>query len=99
MTLEVYDTLLLGIFLDPALQVLVLQVPLPILKGQAVTVHAHTAREAAVVSALLGLCDPRTGQPRQHKPRCLTSGQVSTGTWNWQGKAHIMAAVPWMTAK
>jgi hypothetical protein len=58
-------------------QVLVLQVSLPILKGHAVTIHAHTAREAGVMSALLGLCDSKTGQHRQHKPRCLLSGQVS----------------------
>eukprot|EP00775_Hariotina_reticulata_P011038 gene11038-11193_t len=58
-------------------QVLVLQVPLPILKGQAVTVHAHTAREAGVVSALLGLCDSRTGRAGQRKPRCLLSGQTA----------------------
>lgn len=59
-------------------QVLVLQVPLPILKGHAVTIHAHTAREAGVISALLGLCDSKTGQHRQHKPRCLLSGQVNS---------------------
>ncbi|WIA29533.1 hypothetical protein OEZ86_012032 [Tetradesmus obliquus] len=58
-------------------QVLVLQVPLPILKGHAVTIHAHTAREAGVISALLGLCDSKTGQHRQHKPRCLLSGQTA----------------------
>eukprot|EP00878_Enallax_costatus_P005079 GHUV01005340.1.p1 GENE.GHUV01005340.1~~GHUV01005340.1.p1 ORF type:complete len:524 (+),score=140.75 GHUV01005340.1:175-1572(+) len=58
-------------------QVLVLQVPVPILKGHAVTIHAHTAREAGVISGLLGLCDSKTGQHRQHKPRCLLSGQTA----------------------
>lgn len=57
-------------------QVLVLQIPVPILKGHAVTIHAHTAREAGVISGLLGLCDSKTGQHRQHKPRCLLGGQV-----------------------
>lgn len=57
-------------------QVLVLQVAVPILKGQAVTVHAHTAREAGVVSGLLGLCDAKSGAAKPHRPRCLLSGQV-----------------------
>lgn len=62
-------------------QVLVLQIPVPILKGHAVTIHAHTAREAGVISGLLGLCDSKTGQHRQHKPRCLLSGQVRQMLW------------------
>eukprot|EP00879_Flechtneria_rotunda_P016026 GHRR01016762.1.p1 GENE.GHRR01016762.1~~GHRR01016762.1.p1 ORF type:complete len:694 (+),score=227.63 GHRR01016762.1:236-2317(+) len=58
-------------------QVLVLAISLPILKGHAVTVHAHTAREAGVISGLLALCDPKTGQPKPQKPRCLLSGQTA----------------------
>ncbi|KAF8073115.1 RFC3 [Scenedesmus sp. PABB004] len=58
-------------------QVLVLPVPLPILKGHAVTIHAHTAREAGVISSLLGLCDAKSGAARARKPRCLLGGQTA----------------------
>lgn len=58
-------------------QVLVLDVGLPLLKGHAVTIHAHTAREAGVVSHLVALCDGRTGAVTKQRPRCLLAGQVS----------------------
>lgn len=58
-------------------QVLVLDVGLPLLKGHAVTIHAHTAREAGVISHLMALCDAKTGEPTKQRPRCLTSGQTA----------------------
>lgn len=57
-------------------QVLVLDVGLPLLKGQAVTIHTHSAREAGVISHLVALCDGKTGAVTKHKPRCLVGGQV-----------------------
>jgi elongation factor 1 alpha-like protein len=57
-------------------RVLVLEVPIPILKGHSVTLHAHTAREEAVVSSLVALVDPKTGAVTKQRPRCLMKGQV-----------------------
>jgi elongation factor 1 alpha-like protein len=57
-------------------QVLVLDVGLPLLKGHAVTIHAHTAREAGVISHLAVLCDAKTGAVTKQRPRCLLAGQV-----------------------
>jgi elongation factor 1 alpha-like protein len=58
-------------------RVLVLDVSVPLLKGAAVTVHAHTARESGVLSGLLALLDGKTGEVVRAKPRCLLKGQVS----------------------
>jgi elongation factor 1 alpha-like protein len=58
-------------------QVLVLDVGLPLLKGHAVTIHTHSAREAGVISHLVALCDGKTGAVTKQRPRCLLGGQVS----------------------
>lgn len=55
----------------------VLEVPVPVLKGQQVVVHAHTAQEAGTVSALLAVLDARSGQPSKTRPRCLLKGQTA----------------------
>lgn len=57
-------------------QVLVLDVGMPFLKGHAVTVHTHSAREAGVISHLVALCDGKTGAVTKQRPRCLIGGQV-----------------------
>lgn len=58
-------------------QVLVLDVGMPLLKGHAVTIHTHSAREAGVISQLVALCDSKTGAVTKQRPRCLLGGQVS----------------------
>ncbi|PNW73614.1 hypothetical protein CHLRE_13g565750v5 [Chlamydomonas reinhardtii] len=57
------------------LRLVVLDVPVPLLRGQAVTLHAHVAREEGHLSALVALLDPRTGEEVKARPRCLTRGQ------------------------
>ncbi|PSC70924.1 HBS1 isoform X1 isoform B [Micractinium conductrix] len=56
-------------------RVVVLEVPIPLLRGQQVTIHAHTARESGHVSALLSLLNSKTGEVQRAKPRCLLKGQ------------------------
>ncbi|KAG2439867.1 hypothetical protein HYH02_010497 [Chlamydomonas schloesseri] len=57
------------------LRIVVLDVPVPLLRGQAVTLHAHVAREEGHISALVALLDPRSGEVLKARPRCLTRGQ------------------------
>ncbi len=56
-------------------RLVVLDVPVPILRGAQVTLHAHALRGAATVTALLSLLDPRTGAETRARPRCLLPGQ------------------------
>ncbi|GBF90939.1 hypothetical protein Rsub_03794 [Raphidocelis subcapitata] len=58
-------------------RLLLLDVPMPILKGASVTVHCHTAREEGVVSALVALLDGKTGAELRQRPRCLLKGQTA----------------------
>jgi elongation factor 1 alpha-like protein len=58
-------------------RVVVLEVTVPILRGQMVVVHAHTAREAGNVSALVALLDAKTGDVAKARPRCLLKGQTA----------------------
>lgn len=58
-------------------RLVVLDVAVPILKGQNVTIHAHTAREAGHVSALLSVLDAKTGEVVKRNPRCLVKGQTA----------------------
>jgi len=51
------------------LRVVVLEVAVPILKGQSVTLHAHVAREVGHINALIGLLSPRSGEVTKAKPR------------------------------
>lgn len=72
-------------------QVLVLDVGLPLLKGHAVTIHAHTAREAGVISGLVALCDGKSGAVTKQRPRCLLAGQVRAS----RGARGLPLAVAW----
>ncbi|KAG2498490.1 hypothetical protein HYH03_003742 [Edaphochlamys debaryana] len=57
------------------LRIVVLDVPVPLLKGTPVTLHAHVAREEGHITALTATLDPRTGEVVKARPRCLTKGQ------------------------
>ncbi|KAK9822587.1 hypothetical protein WJX74_007878 [Apatococcus lobatus] len=57
-------------------RVLVLDVEVPILRGQQVILHAHAAREQGHVSALISLLDAKTGQVAKQRPRALGKGQT-----------------------
>ena len=53
------------------MQVVVLEVAVPVLKGQSATLHAHVAREVGHISALLSILSPRSGEITKLKPRCV----------------------------
>jgi translation elongation factor EF-1alpha len=58
------------------MQVVVLDVAVPVLKGQPLTLHAHCAREAGHITALVALLNAKTGgragaAPRRRRPRSL----------------------------
>ncbi len=65
-------------------RVLVLDVPVPLLAGRSVTVHAHVAREAGVVAALVSSVSSKTGEVLKAKPRCA---------WHAPAAAAVPAAV------
>jgi elongation factor 1 alpha-like protein len=73
-------------------QVLVLDVGMPLLKGHALTIHTHSAREAGVISHLVALCDGKTGAVTKQRPRCLIGGQVR-GAGCWLLAAWVAACV------
>ncbi len=52
------------------MRALLLDLALPLLPGQEVTVHAHTAQQEGRVTALLALLHPRTGEVAKPRPRC-----------------------------
>lgn len=56
-------------------EVVVLDVQIPILKGQQVTLHAHAARDSGHVSRLIALLDSKSGEVVKERPRCLVKGQ------------------------
>ncbi|EFN56452.1 hypothetical protein CHLNCDRAFT_35207 [Chlorella variabilis] len=56
-------------------RVVVLDVAVPILRGQQVTIHAHTARESGHISGLVSLLNGKTGEVQRARPRCLLKGQ------------------------
>ncbi|GAX83662.1 hypothetical protein CEUSTIGMA_g11087.t1 [Chlamydomonas eustigma] len=58
-------------------RVIVLEVSVPILKGQQVTLHAHVAREEGNISALISVLNPKSGEVAKAKPRCLLKGQTA----------------------
>ncbi|EFJ41150.1 elongation factor-like protein, partial [Volvox carteri f. nagariensis] len=59
------------------LRVVVLDTPVPLLRGHVVTLHAHAAREEGHITALTATLDPRTGEVVKSRPRCLTKGQIA----------------------
>eukprot|EP00798_Chlamydomonas_sp_ICE-L_P023984 gene23984-9559_t len=50
-------------------RLLVLEIKIPILRGHQVSLHAHTAREAARISGLISIIDPKSGDTIKLKPR------------------------------
>lgn len=42
-----------------------------------VTIHAHSAREAGTITRLISLLDPKTGEQKKARPRCLLKGQTA----------------------
>ncbi|KAL4448191.1 hypothetical protein ABPG75_005410 [Micractinium tetrahymenae] len=56
-------------------RMVVLDVAIPVLKGQQVTIHAHTARESGHISGLVSLLNAKTGEVQRARPRCLLKGQ------------------------
>lgn len=58
-------------------QAVVVDPPVPLLRGQGGLLQAHNARSAAAVTGLIALLDGRTGDVTRQKPRCLLRG--STG--------------------
>ncbi|KXZ51213.1 hypothetical protein GPECTOR_13g700 [Gonium pectorale] len=59
------------------LRIVVLDVSVPLLRGQAVTLHAHVAREEGHITALSAVLDARSGEVTKARPRCLTRGQTA----------------------
>lgn len=58
-------------------QITVLDVVVPLLHGQSVTLHAHAATCTGTISKLLSLVDAETGQITKERPRCLFKGQYA----------------------
>lgn len=58
-------------------QAVVLDPPVPLLKGQGGALQAHAARAGAVVTNLVRLVDPRTGTTLRERPRCILKGQAA----------------------
>lgn len=56
-------------------RVVVLDVAIPVLRGQQATIHAHTARETGHISGLVSLLNAKTGEVQRLRPRCLLKGQ------------------------
>jgi elongation factor 1 alpha-like protein len=57
-------------------RVLMLDVPVPLLRGASCTLHCNVAREDAVVSGLLALLDAKSGETTRARPRCLARNQT-----------------------
>ncbi|EIE22483.1 hypothetical protein COCSUDRAFT_47906 [Coccomyxa subellipsoidea C-169] len=58
-------------------RIVVLDLPLPILKGRQVSVHVHTAQESGQISRLVSVLNPKTGEVTKARPRALTKGQTA----------------------
>eukprot|EP00890_Picochlorum_soloecismus_P003749 jgi/Picsp_1/4375/NSC_01881-R1_translation elongation factor 2ef1a eif-2-gamma len=54
---------------------MVLDIVIPLLHGQNVTLHSHAARSTGTISKLVSIVDPKSGQVMKDKPRCLLKGQ------------------------
>ncbi|XP_047322100.1 HBS1-like protein isoform X2 [Impatiens glandulifera] len=57
------------------LKILVLDIATPILVGSQLEFHIHHVKEAARVSKISSLLDPKTGNVKKVMPRCLTAKQ------------------------
>jgi len=58
-------------------QIAVLDVVIPLIHGQSVTLHAHTARDTGSISRIVSLIDEGTGKVTKERPRCLLKGQAA----------------------
>ena len=58
-----------------SMRIIVLDVPMPILQGQALVFHCHVLSEAAHISKLTSLVDPKSGDVKKKAPRMLTRNQ------------------------
>jgi elongation factor 1 alpha-like protein len=56
-------------------QILVLDITIPLLHGQNLTLHAHAARTTGVLTKILSIVDEHTGEVTKERPRCLLKGQ------------------------
>lgn len=56
-------------------QILVLDITIPLLHGQNLTLHAHAARTTGVLTKILSIVDEHTGVVTKERPRCLLKGQ------------------------
>jgi len=58
-------------------QILVLDVTIPLLHGQNLTLHAHSARATGVLTKIVSVIDELTGEVTKERPRCLLKGQAA----------------------
>lgn len=56
-------------------RIMVLDIIIPLLHGQNVTLHSHAARNTGTISKLVSIVNPKSGQVMKEKPRCLLKGQ------------------------
>eukprot|EP00983_Pelagomonas_calceolata_P079569 1154747-Pelagomonas_calceolata.AAC.1 len=73
------------------LRVVVLEVAVPVLKGQSATVHAHVAREVGHISSLIALLSPKTGEVTKTKPseEVPDEGDVPAERPDSNGRGHM----------
>eukprot|EP00963_Diacronema_lutheri_P004232 scaffold320_cov335-Pavlova_lutheri.AAC.9 len=55
----------------------VLDIKMPLLKGQELVLHTKTTHEQVTLSMLVAVVDPKTQDTLRNKPRCLTRNQTA----------------------
>ena len=55
----------------------VLDIKMPLLKGQELVLHTKTTHEQVTLSMLVAVVDPKTQETLKNKPRCLTRNQTA----------------------
>lgn len=58
-------------------RITVLDIVIPLLHGQNVTLHAHATRGTGVITKILSLVDEHTDEVKKERPRCLLKGQAA----------------------
>jgi len=58
-------------------RITVLDIVIPLLHGQNVTLHAHATRGTGVITKILSLIDEHTDEVKKERPRCLLKGQAA----------------------
>jgi len=56
-------------------QILVLDITIPLLHGQNLTLHAHSVRSTGVLTKIVSIVNEHTGEVTKERPRCLLKGQ------------------------